>query len=172
MKQLPQEGEQKELLQKYSVFPIIPPDFPSHESLKESRWWTKFVDFLRVNIGMKPLDLSERWVEARVRQEEVIPQVKLIEAQTQYEEKLAKIEKLKAEADAIKEDTRLKRLKNDAIERILGSTPAASLQDILERVIDARSVIEAKGGTVQIDLPIASKISASKEVEGKEKIPE
>jgi hypothetical protein len=45
----------------------------------------RFVDFLRLTIGRKPLYLAERWAEAKVRQEEAAVEAKLLAARAEAE---------------------------------------------------------------------------------------
>ncbi len=65
----------------------------------ERNWWHKFVNFLRQNIGLKPLYLAERFAEARVRKEEVEAEKTLLEAKSIYEMTVATAKKIELESE-------------------------------------------------------------------------
>lgn len=61
--------------------------------------WKKFVDWLRTNVGLKPVDLAERWTKAKVRDKETDVDVKLLAARAQYELAAAEAYKIRSQAD-------------------------------------------------------------------------
>lgn len=61
--------------------------------------WKKFVDAIRQSIGLKPLHLTERWANAKVRQEEADADAKLFAARAQYELAAAQARKIELQAE-------------------------------------------------------------------------
>ena len=69
------------------------------ENPQDSRsLWDKFVDGVRQAVGFKPVFLSEKWAEAKIRQEnakamrdEAEAVARVLEARSNYEAKMAKI---------------------------------------------------------------------------------
>lgn len=133
--------------------------------------WQKFVDFIRQNVGLKPLDLAKRFGEAEARKREALAEsqevdndVKLLKAKQEYELVQAEIRrrqleaegqavKAKAEADEIRARTRsrkaLARIQETAARAIeaRSKTPEEAMDEVnrlIERIRDA-------GGDVEID---------------------
>jgi hypothetical protein len=131
---------------------------------KDSRGrWQRFIDGLRQHIGLKPLNLSERWAEAKVRQEEVGAEARLLAAKADYELKMAQarqievetnglqaknqasVEKLRAEASASDASARLV---NELLDARKNGTDAA-----LENLSLSITQIQLHGGSVEFGLP-------------------
>ena len=125
--------------------------------------WQKFIDGLRQSVGLKPLYLAERWAEAKVRQEEIDAEARLLEAKANYELAMAEVRKMEREGQSKQQiDEAIAgfiRSQTDTPEIVLSiiqnlsdaSTLApgealANLEDVIKR-------IELHGGAVEVDLP-------------------
>jgi len=129
--------------------------------------WRRFVDFLRVNIGLKPLDLAERWAEAKVFTQEVEAQARLYQAKAEYERVMAEARRIEREskAKAERDGAEAKRLRAQARQ----ATADARTREKAARLIAAgnrspeeaaaklRAIIEQlellHGGRVEFQLP-------------------
>ena len=129
--------------------------------------WRRFVDFLRVNIGLKPLHLAERWAEAKVFNEEVEAQAKLYQAKAEYEKVLAEAHRIEREskAKAEKDEAEAKRLRAQARQEAadarirekaarLMEASNLSPQEAIERLLAIREQLELlHGGRAEFQLP-------------------
>jgi hypothetical protein len=95
----PYDKPEQTVVQKSDLKPIDPTDKPS--------WWLRFLNDVRTTIGMKPLSLSERWAEAKVRtqevkveSEEIDKEIKLLKAKQEFEETMAKVRQMDRESAA------------------------------------------------------------------------
>ncbi len=135
--------------------------------------WLRFVDVLRQTIGVKSLELAQRYAEAKVSAQEVDVeaskienQVKLLKAKRETEMVLADIrrkdleakgefEKAKAIAQSLrngikseKARRRIEAAADQAIER-----RNESLEEKIARLEEAMARIMAAGGQVEFELP-------------------
>lgn len=82
-----QQDEEQSIVQRTELAPINKEDPPSK--------FRKFLDTIRTFVGMKPLYLSERYLESVVQEKEIDNAVKLLEAIGNYEVKHATAEKIR-----------------------------------------------------------------------------
>ena len=153
MTELPDDNEL--VVQKTNLSPIDPRD--------SRNGWQKFVDGLRQTIGLKPIHLAERWAEAKVRQEEVDAETRMLAAKANYELAMAQIRKMEREGQskqdvdgAIADFIRQQSSSPEIVMSILKNLRDASSQppeEALEHLQDVIKKIEFQGGDVELDLP-------------------
>lgn len=135
---IPRDGENVTpvSISKTELAPINPKDPPG---LLKRLW-----DFVRVNIGLKSLDMAERFGEAEIRNreadaasKEVDNQVKLLKAKQEYEQVQAEIRRLderaKADAAKTKAETEALRAKTKATKNL------TKVQELAIREIERRN---------------------------------
>jgi hypothetical protein len=134
---------------------------PDDVTYKPGRW-TTCINFLRIHVGMLPLDLSKRWAEAKVCQEEekayekhIENEVKLIKARQEFEQvrlelrkQRTEIRSIAAEARSKEEDARIKRLV-----RIQLEASGQTSEEAVEHLKSVMKQIEFAGGHVDLELP-------------------
>lgn len=156
MNEFPDDNEL--VVQNTNLSPIDPRDSRSG--------WQKFVDGLRQTIGLKPIHLAERWAEAKVRQEEVDAEARLLTAKANYELAMAQIRKMEREgqskqevdgaiADFIRQQSASPETVMSAV-RHLRDASSQSPDEALEHLQDVIKKIEFQGGDVELDLPDGS----------------
>lgn len=121
--------------------------------------WQKFVDAIRQSIGLKPLYLAERWAVARVRNEEIDADAKLLDATAKYELAAATAKQIALQAEG-------KHAKDMAIAKLIESktkdTPDPntvvelleagdiSIEDALANLESIAQQIRMHGGSVEL----------------------
>jgi len=146
---LKSKNEGELVVQRTELEPLGPSDSQSI--------WKNFIDGIRVTIGLKPLYLAERWVVAKVRQEEVDADARLLSAKADYEKAAAEARAIELEAEAthakgMAEARLIERASSKMVTDLIGSRnvdPAAAF-DYLASVIQQ---IEAYGGVIEFELP-------------------
>ncbi len=126
--------------------------------------WRKFANFVRQNIGLKPLHLAERFAEAEIDSREAENHIKLLkakgeyelvqaeirrrdlEAEGQHEKVTAEAEQIRAKARSAKARARIAEAAARAIER-RGQTPEQAMKRLREIVDKIRNL----GGDVEIE---------------------
>lgn len=114
--------------------------------------WLSFTNFIRQNIGLKPLWLSERWAEARVRSLEIDNEVRLLNAKLQYGATMAEVRHKHAETDALQHTS----TSNDQLHDLIAlqiQQEQMSPDELRERLQKIISKIEMHGGCVEFGLP-------------------
>lgn len=154
-------------------------DFKPKDSADNPSLFRRFVDFIRQNIGLKPLHLAERFAEAELRKreadaekQEVENQVTILKAKQEFELIQAEIrrkqlesestaDREKAMTEAVRADTRSKkasaRIQEVAAREIerLGQTPEEAVKR-LHRLVNR---LRSQGGDIEIsplDEPLGS----------------
>jgi hypothetical protein len=74
---------------------------PSRPADPPGAFW-RFVNFLRANIGLRSLELADRYAEAKVTDKEYDVQIRVLNARLEYEKAMAQVRELdrKGKADA------------------------------------------------------------------------
>ena len=118
---------------------------------------------MRQTIGLKPIHLAERWAEAKVRQEEVDAEARMLAAKANYELAMAQIRKMEREGQskqdvdgAIADFIRQQSGSPEIVMSVLKNLRDASSQspkEALEHLQDVIKKIEFQGGDVELDLP-------------------
>ncbi|QDT42353.1 hypothetical protein Pan241w_24360 [Gimesia alba] len=140
-----QQEEEQLVIQRTDLAPIEKNDPPSR--------YQRFLNQVRLFLGMKPLDLARRFTEARVRKEEIENEVKLIQAKADYELKMAEAVKLRAEANQIKSEIKLPESDSDDPQlatMLQNHTPEEAMKK-LQDIIDQIQI--QHGGQVDLKLP-------------------
>lgn len=143
------------VVQKTNLSPIDPRDSRNR--------WQRFIDGLRQTIGLKPIHLAERWAEAKVRQEEVDAEVRLLAAKANYELAMAQIHKMEREgeskqdvdgaiADFIRQQSGSPEIVISMVKNLRDAS-SQSPEEALEHLQDVVKRIEFQGGDVELDLP-------------------
>lgn len=142
------------IVQKTQLGPVDP---------RDSRTvWQIFVDGLRQTIGLKPIYLAERWAAAKVRQEEVDAESRLLAAKANYELAMAQIRRMDRESEskqnvdeAVVDYLRSKTMSPEIMRAAIAQLRNAysqSPEQALENLLNVIQKIEQHGGTVEFDL--------------------
>lgn len=128
--------------------------------------WKRFLDAVRQTVGLKPLYLAERWTTARVRQEEVDADARLLVAKATYELAMAEARRIELEAKGkfAKDtaDAEYVRTHTEILRDTLGRATSPLAAELLDRrspaeaaeyVNDMIRQIHLHGGCVEIQLP-------------------
>lgn len=153
MTEFPNDNEL--VVQKANLSPI--------EQSDSRNGWQKFIDGVRQTIGLKPIHLAERWAEAKVRQEEVDSEARMLAAKANYELAMAQVRKMEREGQskqdvdgAIADFIRQQSGSPEIVMSILKNLRDASSQspeEALGHLQDVIKKIEFQGGDVELDLP-------------------
>ncbi len=145
------QSENRAVVQRTELQPLDPKDSRSR--------WQRFVDFLRQNIGLKPLYLAERYAEAKVRQEEakarqeeVDADVRLLQAKVDYERALVEAEKMRRESAGKRAKDVAQAGLTKAVTRLIN----AGELDCVEAIEELQAIIQriqSQGGLVEFELP-------------------
>jgi hypothetical protein len=121
--------------------------------------WQAFVDAIRQSVGLKPLYLAERWAVARVRNEEIEADGKLLDARAKYELAAATAKQIALQAEGqyakdiaiaklIESKTRNTPDPNSVIELL--EARETSVDDALANLESIAQQIRMLGGSVEI----------------------
>jgi hypothetical protein len=102
--------------------------------------WQRFIEALRTTIGLKPIYLAERWVEAKVHAAE--DEARLLAAQAEYAKAVAEAERLEAQHKTIA-------AKDELVRRLLENESTA---DAMQQLLITLRKIEQHGGSVEVIL--------------------
>ena len=85
---------------------------PSNPADKPSRY-RRFLNFLRRRVGLRSVELADRFAEATVADKEVDVEIRLIQAKAEYEKTMAEVHKIDAEAEERRAAAKLTRADAD-----------------------------------------------------------
>jgi hypothetical protein len=105
--------------------------------------WRAFCNGLRNLFGRRSVELGERYLKAKVRQEEVEAEARLMQATADYELKMAHVRRLDAETDQS-----LRRV--DSLTKILALAKNEKPEAAMARLEEIVRQIEMAGGAIEI----------------------
>lgn len=117
--------------------------------------WRRFLDFMRQSIGLKPLDLSERWIEAKVRSAEIDNETRLLNAKLEYERTMAEVRRINAETDAMQKSIHIMELDGAVGEMVRKyfHSSCISPDEAFQELQEVIARIQSHGGSVNIEVP-------------------
>jgi hypothetical protein len=158
MSLMPTEEPKPLAIQKTTLAPASP-------SGSRGGWW-KFLDALRAAIGLKPLELAERFAVARVRQQEMMTEtqeveneIKLLRAREEFELIKAEVERRRTQTASVAKIARAKVRMENARAKIVElaakqlEASQSDPEEALQRVQDVIRQIELHGGRVEVEIP-------------------
>jgi hypothetical protein len=132
--------------------------------------WRKFTDGLRRLVGLRSIELANRFAEAKVRQEEANATdkeadafVKIKIAEAQYIEAMARAQQIRAEADKLQIENRMtehklrfeEAMQNPQVQKLILAKDR-SPEELQEELGNIMTQIRVAGGNVEFDLPETS----------------